>query len=199
VWTVVGLGNPGREYADTRHNLGFRVVDELVRRSGARPTRGLGDYVAAPFRLGGLEALLVKPTTYVNRTGRAVLQLVEQRGTEPGTLLALVDDVYLQFGRLRLRPRGGAGGHNGLRSMIDALATEEFPRLRLGVGSPDDDTPLPDWVLGSFGLEEARELPGFLARAADAVLRVLEIGVEAALPHINAPPPEEPGQPHQAT
>lgn len=198
MWTVVGLGNPGRAYADTRHNLGFRVVDELARRSGAQLARGPGDYWVAVLRLGSLEALLVEPTTYVNRTGRAIQQLVDQRGVEPGELLALVDDVYLPFGRLRLRPRGSAGGHNGLRSMIETLGTEEFPRLRLGVGAPADDTPLPDWVLGPFAPEEAGELPAFVGRAADAVLQVLESGVEATLPRVNAPPPGG-GEPDQAT
>ena len=190
MWVVVGLGNPGREYAGTRHNLGFTVVDELLRRAGARATRAAGDYLAATLELGGREALLVKPTTYVNRSGRAVQQALAQRGLGPGELLAVVDDVALPFGRLRLRPSGGPGGHNGLRSVIEVLGTEAFPRLRLGVGTPVDvEIPLADWVLGPFTPDERAALPEFVGRGADAVLRVLEVGVEASIPEVNSPPP----------
>jgi len=189
VWVVVGLGNPGREYAETRHNLGFKVVDELCRRAGVRLTRGPGDFFTAALRAAGGDVLLVKPATYVNRSGRALRQLAETREVVPGSLLVVVDDVYLPFGRLRLRPSGGAGGHNGMRSLIEHLGTEEFPRLRLGVGEPGDGTPRTDWVLGEFSEAEAQALPEFLSRAADAVQRVLDLGVEAAIPVVNAPPP----------
>jgi len=188
VWVVVGLGNPGREYADTRHNLGFQVVDEVCRRAGIRPVRGPGDYFEATWRAPAGPALLLKPTTYVNRSGRALRQLAGQQELDLDTLLVVLDDVYLPFGRLRLRPRGGAGGHNGMRSLLDALGSEEFPRLRLGVGLPEDDIPLPDWVLSTFSNEERAALPDFVGRAADAVERVLELGVDAAVPIVNAPP-----------
>jgi PTH1 family peptidyl-tRNA hydrolase len=186
VWIVVGLGNPGREYEDTRHNLGYLVADELLRRGGARAKRG-GDFVAAEVTLAGEQALVVKPTTYVNRTGRALAQMAARRPLELPFLLAVVDDVALPFGRLRLRPIGSAGGHNGLRSMIEVLGSEAFPRLRLGVGAAPPGMPLEDWVLSPFSKEEARELPDLVARGADAVERVLELGVERAVPVVNAP------------
>jgi PTH1 family peptidyl-tRNA hydrolase len=165
------------------------VVDTLLRRAGVRARRGSGDLLAAEITLGAQRVLLVKPSTYVNRTGRAVLQLQAAHGFATADVLAIVDDVYLPFGRLRLRPNGSAGGHNGLRSMIESLGSQEFPRLRMGVGQPEAGTmPLPDWVLGPFTKEERAELPDFEARAADAVEQIVAHGVAAALPRINAPP-----------
>jgi PTH1 family peptidyl-tRNA hydrolase len=190
VLVVVGLGNPGARYTDTRHNLGFRVVDELLRRAGLRARRGAGDYEAAEVRLGDAPALLVKPTTYVNRSGRALEQLAAVQPFQPADLLVVVDDVYLPLGRLRLRPAGSAGGHNGMQSLLDTLGTPAFPRLRLGVGGPPPGVPLPDWVLGTFPAEEMERLPEFVGRAADAVLEVARLGVEAAMPAVNAPPPD---------
>jgi len=185
VWIVVGLGNPGGEYEDTRHNLGWLVADELLQRAGARPKRGAGDFRSAEVRLAGVPALIVKPTTYVNRTGRALRQLAAVQPYDVAEILAVVDDVALPFGKLRLRPSGSAGGHNGLRSMIESLGTDAFPRLRLGVGAAPPGTLLEDWVLAPFPKEERREVPEFVARAADAVERVLEVGVERAVPLVN--------------
>lgn len=189
MWVVVGLGNPGREYANTRHNIGFMVVDELARRAGVRMRRGRGDFDAAEARFGATKAWLVQPLTYVNRTGRALTQLGTAMGFAPAELLAVVDDVALPFGRLRLRPSGSAGGHNGLKSMVEALGTQSFPRLRLGVGAPAGEVDLSDHVLGRFSSAERRDLPDLVARGADAVILVLEQGTEAALPRVNAPPP----------
>ena len=191
MWVVVGLGNPGREYANTRHNIGFMVVDELARRAGVRLRRGRGDYDAAEARFGAIKAWLVEPLTYVNRTGRALTQFGTTVGLAPDELLAVVDDVALPFGRLRLRPSGSAGGHNGLKSMVEALGTQSFPRLRLGVGAPAGEMDLSDHVLGRFSSDERRTLPDVVARGADAVILILEQGPEAALPRVNAPPPAE--------
>lgn len=188
MWVVVGLGNPGREYAATRHNLGFRVVDVLLRRAGVRARRGSGDFEAAEVQIASQRVLLVKPTTYVNRTGRAITQVAAWHPFAVEELLAIVDDVYLPFGRLRLRPDGSAGGHNGLKSMLQALANPAFPRLRLGIGQPVNEAiALEDWVLGAFGADERAGLAEFLERAANAVERIVEVGVERALPAVNAP------------
>jgi PTH1 family peptidyl-tRNA hydrolase len=189
VWTVVGLGNPGSEYAGTRHNLGFLVVDELLRRAGVRARRGAGDYRAALAPVAGRTVLLVKPSTYVNRSGRVVRQLAAGRSIAAAELLVVLDDVYLPFGRLRLRPGGSAGGHNGMRSILEALGTEAVPRLRVGVGGPESGTALPDWVLGPFTDAERQALGGLVGRAADGVERVVELGVDGAIPLVNAPPP----------
>jgi PTH1 family peptidyl-tRNA hydrolase len=190
VWVVVGLGNPGREYAATRHNLGFMVVDVLLRRAGARARRGSGDFEAGEVQIASQRVLLVKPTTYVNRTGRAIEQLAAWHPFALEDLLAIVDDVYLPFGRLRLRPDGSAGGHNGLKSMLQTLGGDAFPRLRLGVGQPAGETiALEDWVLGTFPKDERAQLPEFLDRAANAVERIVEVGVERALPAVNSTSP----------
>jgi PTH1 family peptidyl-tRNA hydrolase len=189
VWIVLGLGNPGREYAGTRHNLGFDVVDDLARRHGARLGRGDGDFDCAVVQRPATDVLLVKPRTYVNRSGRAATQLAARPDFVLAQLLVVVDDVYLPFGRMRLRPGGSAGGHNGMTSILTALGDEGFPRLRLGVGEPPPDVDLADWVLGAFTADERAAVPVFVERAADAVLQVVDFGVLAALPGVNAPPP----------
>jgi PTH1 family peptidyl-tRNA hydrolase len=190
VWIVVGLGNPGREYAETRHNIGFMVVDELARRAGLRLRRGRGDFDAAEARFGSTKAWLIQPLTFVNRSGRALTQFATTTSSfTPGEMLVVVDDVALPFGRLRLRPSGSAGGHNGLKSLVETLGTQAFPRLRLGVGAPEGEVDLSDHVLGRFSKAERRQLPDLVNRGADAVILVLESGPEAAIPRINAPPP----------
>ena len=185
MWIVLGLGNPGREYAGTRHNLGFDVVDVLLERAGARASSAGSEFESAWVQRAGADALLVKPTTYVNRSGRVARQLAAHADFELGKLLVVVDDVALPFARLRLRPSGSAGGHNGLKSIVEALGETGFPRLRLGVGAAPEGVDLADWVLGAFTPEERRVVPEFVGRAADAVERVLAVGVEAALPGVN--------------
>jgi len=187
VWVVVGLGNPGREYAGTRHNIGFLVVDELARRAGVRLRPGRGDFAAAQARLGITKVWLVRPTTYVNRAGRALTQLGTAVSFAPEEMLAVVDDVALPFGRLRLRASGSAGGHNGLKSILEALGTPSFPRLRAGVGAPVGAIDLSDHVLGRFSKEERAALPDLVTRSADAVVMVLEHGIDAALLRVNNP------------
>ena len=190
MWGVLGLGNPGRRYTRTRHNLGFLVVDELAARAGA-PFRNEADrYELAAADIAGAAVLLVKPNTYVNRSGIAARALLATHRLEPAQLLVVVDDVYLPFGRMRLRPSGSAGGHNGLLSIEAALGTREFPRLRIGVGAPEGGEDLADHVLATFTADEKRALPACIERAADAVEWVLELGVEAARPRINARGPD---------
>jgi PTH1 family peptidyl-tRNA hydrolase len=180
---VLGLGNPGTRYRETRHNLGFRVVDSLAARWGAPLAlrRELQSWVAEVERPGG-PLLLAKPRTYMNRSGRAARALCEHFGIEPSRLLVIYDDADLDLGRLRLRPAGGRGGHRGLGSTIDALATERIPRLRLGVrGAGRGDEPLADYVLTPFDPEERPIASELVERAADVVEAVLEHGLEAAM------------------
>lgn len=167
---IVGLGNPGREYRDTRHNVGFMVVDEIARRHAL-------EWVMAPSqvpdafvvkRFGAAPVLLAKPLTYVNRSGEAVAALARYYDIPSGDLLVVVDEVALPFGRLRARARGSAGGHNGLKSIVERLGTTEFPRLRLGVGRGDERRDLADHVLAKFEADERPALAEFIARAADA-------------------------------
>jgi PTH1 family peptidyl-tRNA hydrolase len=167
---IVGLGNPGREYRDTRHNVGFMVADEIARRHqltfALAPAQVPETFVAKKY---GAEPLLVaKPLTFMNRSGDAVSALARYYDIAAGDLLVVVDEVALPFGRLRARARGSAGGHNGLKSIIDRLGTQEFARLRLGVGRGDQRRDLADHVLSKFEAEERSELEPFIATAADA-------------------------------
>jgi PTH1 family peptidyl-tRNA hydrolase len=179
---IVGLGNPGREYRDTRHNVGFTVVEEMARRHGLTwalaPSQVPETFVAKWFGPVALSpgtperrssALLAKPLTFMNRSGEAVAALARYYDIAPADLLVVVDDVDLPFGRLRARERGSAGTHNGLRSIVDRLGSTEFPRLRLGVGRGDARRDLADHVLSKFEADEASDLESFIARAADAV------------------------------
>ena len=167
---IVGLGNPGREYRDTRHNVGFIVVDEIAKRHdltmAMAPSQVPDAFIAKRF---GSEPLLVaKPLTFMNRSGDAVAALARYYDIAAGDLLVVVDEAALPFGRLRARARGSAGGHNGLKSVIERLGTTEFPRLRLGVGRGDARRDLADHVLSTFEADEQSALGEFIARAADA-------------------------------
>ena len=177
---IVGLGNPGREYRDTRHNVGFLVVDEIARRHGLAlalaPSQVPETFVAKRY---GAEPLLVaKPLTYMNRSGDAVAALARYYDIGVADLLVVVDEAALPFGRLRARARGSAGGHNGLTSIIERLGTTEFARLRLGVGRGDPQRDLADYVLSTFEPGERAELEGFIARAADAAEMFAVEGIE---------------------
>jgi PTH1 family peptidyl-tRNA hydrolase len=167
---IVGLGNPGREYRETRHNVGFMVVDEMARRHGLEwamaPSQVPDAFVVKKF--GVDPVLLAKPLTFMNRSGDAVAALARYYDIAPADLLVVVDEIDLPFGRLRARARGSAGTHNGLRSIVQRLGTTEFPRLRLGVGRGDARRDLADHVLSKFEADERSALEEFIARAADA-------------------------------
>ncbi|MSO82430.1 MAG: aminoacyl-tRNA hydrolase [Acidobacteria bacterium] len=189
---IVGLGNPGREYRDTRHNVGFLVVDEIARRHqltlAMAPSQVPETFVAKRF---GLEPLLVaKPLTFMNRSGEAVAALTRYYDIGVSDLLVVVDEAALPFGRLRARARGSAGGHNGLKSLIERLGTTEFARLRLGVGRGDPRRELADHVLATFEPGERAELEGFMTLAADAAEMFAVEGIEKVM---NAYNPEVTG------
>jgi len=167
---IIGLGNPGRQYRDTRHNIGFLVVDELARRGGVTLALAPSQIpeTMAGKRFGTPPVLLARPLTFMNRSGDAVAALARYYDVAPADMLVVVDDVALPFGRLRVRPNGSAGGHNGLKSIIERLGTREFARLRLGVGRGDARRDLADHVLSTFEPEERVGLDTLIARAADA-------------------------------
>ena len=182
---VLGLGNPGARYEATRHNLGFRVVEEVARRARAPFRRA--PPLAGQARVASIDGpagavVLAQPWTYMNRSGRAARALCEYYGTEAARLLVVYDDADLELGRLRLRPFGGAGGHNGMRSLIDVFGTEDFPRLRLGVrGQGRDEAELADYVLEPFAPEEEPVAARLAGLGADAVEAVLRDGLQAAM------------------
>jgi PTH1 family peptidyl-tRNA hydrolase len=188
---VVGLGNPGREYAATRHNLGFMVVDELARRHavGERRNRFRSDLVEV-FD-DGEKIVLLKPRTYMNLSGSAVREAVNWYKTPLGQLLVVVDDIDLPFGSIRLRARGGSGGHNGLKSIIAELGSEAFPRMRIGIGrGPGHAT---RQVLSRFTFEEERVLPSVLEAATDCVLEWARHGIINAMNRCNRAPESDNG------
>ena len=167
---IVGLGNPGREYRETRHNVGFMVVEEIARRYalswGQAPAQVPDAFIAK--RYGTEPVLLAKPLTYMNLSGDAVAALTRYFDVPTTDLLIVVDEADLPFGKLRARARGSAGGHNGLKSIIERLGTTEFSRLRLGVGRGEDQRKLSDHVLSIFERGQRAELESFITRAADA-------------------------------
>ena len=185
---IVGLGNPGREYRDTRHNVGFLVADELVRRYqlawSMAPSQVPDVFVAKRF--GVDPVLLAKPLTFMNRSGDAVAALVRYYDVPTTELLVVVDEVDLPFGRLRAKARGSAGTHNGLRSVVDRLGTTEFPRLRLGVGRGDTRRDLADHVLSKFEADERPIIEAATLRAADAAEMFVSDGIERVMSTFNA-------------
>jgi len=191
---LVGLGNPGPEYADTRHNVGVRVLERLAsaHRIPFEQRRFESRFGSGWVRAGEgeTEVALLAPLTFMNRSGSAVAAAVAGLGlVQPSRALLLVlDDVDLPFGRLRLRPAGGAGGHRGLADVIERLGTRELPRLRFGVGRPADDRETADHVLERFSADERSELPEHLGRAAAALETALLGGVVAAMNLFNRDP-----------
>src|SRR6186997_1948726 len=181
---VVGLGNPGREYAPTRHNVGFMVVEELARRHGGSWRSKFSGEVA-DIRLDSARLALLKPQTYMNESGRSVAAAAKFYKVAPEDLLAVHDEVDLELGRLQARVGGGLAGHNGLRSLAAALGTPEFIRLRVGVGRPErgDPRPVADWVLSPF--EPDVDVGALVARAADAVEALVRDGLEEAQQRFN--------------
>jgi peptidyl-tRNA hydrolase, PTH1 family len=180
---VVGLGNPGRQYANTRHNVGFAVVDVLAAGPGGGPFRGRFQGQVAELTDGGLSLLLVKPETFMNLSGQAVRQVVDFYKLSPADLMVVCDDFALPLGKLRVRAKGTHGGHNGLRSIQDHLGTTEYARLRVGVGGPMDDAI--DHVLGRFRPGERPVIEDAVVKAAQAVLVWAHQGVEACMNRFN--------------
>jgi len=179
---VVGLGNPGRDYRDTRHNVGFMVVDEVARRhqlSWGNPPAQVPDAYAVKWF--GADVMLAKPLTFMNRSGDVVAGLARYYDVLPADVLVVVDEVALPFGRLRARARGSAGGHNGLKSVIERLGTNNFPRVRVGVGRGDGRRDLADHVLSKFEGGEKAELEGVIARTADAVEMFAAAGIDKVM------------------
>lgn len=182
---VVGLGNPGPEYELTRHNLGFMLVDLLAERARARVTRKEDQALVGQGALAAVPVLLVKPQTYMNLSGDSVKALAVRHDARPEDVVVAVDDLALPFGRIRVRPGGSAGGHNGLKSIIARLGTQQFPRVRMGIAP---DHPVADtarYVLQPFPRGARVEVDEMLHLAADAVESVLTDGVERAMQKYN--------------
>lgn len=183
---VVGLGNPGRRYALTRHNIGFRVLDEMARRAGVRFRKvWLRPIQTACVSMGGQDVMLVKPLTFMNRSGVGLRALVRRYGLGPEDVIVVLDDLDLEVSRLRIRKKGSAGGHKGLASVLSALGTESVPRVRVGIGPRPVKEDLTHYVLGRFRPEEAEAVEKTIQRAADAVSCMIQEGIETAMNRYN--------------
>ena len=179
---IIGLGNPGKKYDRTRHNIGFRIVDRLAEREGAKfaPHAKWRALVAKTE-----DALLVKPLTFMNESGRAVRAIADFFKIAPEDCLIVFDDFSLPFGQLRIKRQGSAGGHNGIKSMISSLGTAEFPRIKFGIGDAGSGQAT-GHVLGKFSRNEEAELPVLIEDSADAVRCVVDRGIEAAMAEWNS-------------
>ena len=177
-WLIVGLGNPGKEYERTRHNAGFRALDVLADKLGCKIDKGKFQGIYGQANYGGKKLMLLKPLTYMNLSGRSVLQLSAYFNIPPQRIIVMFDDISLEPGRLRVRADGSAGGHNGIKSIIQEVGSQAFPRVKIGVGAkPNPEFNLADWVLSSFSAQEEKALAVALTNAADAALSIIDRGV----------------------
>ncbi len=185
-WLVVGLGNPGGKYENTRHNVGFLVADELGERGRFPIQRLKFKALTNTAEIGGQSVLVMKPTTYMNLSGEAVGEAARFYKIAPDHVLVISDDVSLPVGKLRIRTGGSAGGHNGLKSIIQHLGSDQFPRLKVGVGGkPYPDYDMADWVLGKLQGEDKKIMDDAVKRAADAIECLLKDGPQKAMNRFN--------------
>jgi PTH1 family peptidyl-tRNA hydrolase len=182
---VVGLGNPGPAYASTRHNIGFMVVDRLVQKFGLIDRSSGADAVIAGGHISNVPLLVAKPLAYMNRSGGPVGDIVGTCGIQCEDMVVIHDDIDLAYERLKIKEKGGDGGHNGLRSLIDALGTDDFVRVRMGVGRPEADIGVVDYVLGRFDSNQRMTLEPFLSRGLEAVAAILCEGAKEAMNRFN--------------
>lgn len=185
-WLVVCLGNVGEQYENTRHNIGFEVADELAGRKGIPLQRLKHRALTNTTELGGKKVLLMKPVTFMNLSGEAAGEAARFYKIPPERVLVVCDDVALPAGKLRIRTGGSAGGHNGLKNLIQHLGTDRFPRVRIGVGQkPHPDYDMADWVLGKFQGEDRKAMDEAVKKAADAVECLLKEGADRAMNRFN--------------
>jgi PTH1 family peptidyl-tRNA hydrolase len=185
-WLIVGLGNPGKEYERTRHNAGFRAIDVLAESLGCKIDKGKFQGLYGQCNYNGTKLYLLKPLTYMNLSGRSVLQLSSYFNIPPQRIIVMFDDISLEPGRLRIRADGSAGGHNGIKSIIQELGSQEFPRVKIGVGAkPHPEQDLADWVLSSFSAGEEKALSASLPQAGSAALCIMDKGVPEAANRFN--------------
>lgn len=185
-WLLVCLGNPGDKYKGTRHNVGFLVADEVAARQNAPIQRLKFKALTNVMTISGEKVLVMKPITYMNLSGESVRQALDFYKVPPEHVLVISDDTALAVGRLRIRTGGSAGGHNGLKSIIQHMGTDQFPRIRLGVGEkPHPDYDMADWVLGKFVGEDKKTIDATVKRAADAIECMIKDGPDRAMNQFN--------------
>ena len=185
-WLIVGLGNPGKDYTRTRHNCGFRAIDILAQQLGCKIDKGKFQGLYGQVTKNGKKLFLLKPQTYMNLSGKSVLQLSAYYNIPPQRIIVMFDDISLAPGRLRIRAEGSAGGHNGIKSIIQELGSQDFPRVKIGVGAkPHAEQDLADWVLSGFSASEEKLLEPALEKAGEAALCIIERGISDAANRYN--------------
>ena len=184
-WLVVFLGNPGLKYAGTRHNAGFLTADAAEKRFRVSINRSRFKALTCSCEIGGEKVLFMKPQTYMNLSGDAVRQAVSFYKIPADHVLVVSDEMSLPVGKIRIKPKGSAGGHNGLKSIISALGTEDFPRIRLGVGSPPPEFDVKDWVLSTFRDRDAEEISTAAEKASQAIETYITYGPEKTMNQYN--------------
>lgn len=183
---IVGLGNPGRQYAQTRHNIGFMIIDVLAEKLGIKVDKIKFKSVIGEGFIGTEKVVLAKPQTYMNLSGEALLEMAQWYKLGPQDILVIYDELDLPVGKLRLRMQGSAGGHNGMKSIIYQLQSDEFPRLRIGIGRPQiSGMKTADYVLGRFNSDEAEPMTEAIKKAVEAVPRIIDMGVEKVMNEVN--------------
>lgn len=189
-WLIVGLGNPGKEYERSRHNCGFRALDILAEKLNAKVDKLKFQGLYTQTAYNGIKLYLLKPQTYMNLSGKSVVQLSAFFKIPPQRIIVLFDDISLAPGRLRVRAEGSAGGHNGIKSIIQELGSQDFPRVKIGVGAkPNPDYDLADWVLGSFSSLDEKAMAVSLENAGQAALAIIDKGVPEAANRFNGSHP----------
>lgn len=183
---IVGLGNPGTRYEHTRHNLGFMALDSIARTFGASSFRRKADAQIATLSIAGNDFLLCKPMTYMNLSGHAIAPIILDHQIDLTKMMVLSDDIALPLGALRLRAKGSSGGHNGLQSIIDVLGTSDFPRLRCGIGTPDQGVDAARYVLSDFDRSEIEAVQAMTSKSAEVFRVWVEAGIERAMTFCNA-------------
>ena len=198
MYIIAGLGNPGRPYEHTRHNAGVMALDKLAARCGIDITEHAHKALIGKGFIEGSRVLLVKPQTFMNASGESIRSVMDYYKAEPGQLIVIYDDISLEPGMLRVRGKGSAGGHNGIKSIIACLGSQDFPRIRIGVGAKPERMDLADYVLGHFSRDELERMDTAFTDGAAAAVSMITEGISAAMNHFNGaarkPKPETTGQ-----
>ena len=185
MYIIAGLGNPGKEYAGSRHNVGFMTLDELADRYNIDVREKAHKALIGKGMIEGNKVILVKPQTYMNLSGESIRSVMDYYKTEPSDFIVIYDDISLEPGQIRIRKKGSAGGHNGIKNIIAHLGTQEFPRIRIGVGEKPRGMDLADYVLGRFPKEQQAVMEEAYRDAAEAACMMIEDGADAAMNHYN--------------
>jgi len=182
---VVGLGNPGKDYEKTRHNIGFMIIDEVAKACSVSLDKSKFDGFLGKGRICSRQVMLLKPMTFMNRSGNSVCRVLDYYGLDSSGMLVIYDDLDLEFGRIRIREKGGHGGHNGMRSILSSVGNSDFPRIRVGIGRPAGEKDVTSHVLGGFSKDEKNTLPDLVYLVKDAVMTVINDGLNYAMNRFN--------------